>query len=115
MQFFLKRPIIKKLNPINKFLKNNFFILKKLIWGIISWYLTIGPAINWGKKRIKNAYLIKFFGIITLFFKSTKYVICWNVKKEIAKGNSIFAKLIFSWKIKLILSLIQTFYQQRGV
>ena len=58
-------------------------------WGIISWWCTIGPAINCGKKVTNRKYFSRSYSRASPRAVSTRKAICWKVKKEIASGRMI--------------------------
>ena len=59
-------------------------------------YLTIGPAINCGKKEIYNPTFKIFFCTCPFsLYTSITYDIAWNVKNEIPIGSAIVGIVLF--------------------
>ena len=67
-------------------------------------YLTIGPAINCGKKMINNENFLKFRLSKTSSYASTKKARVWKVTKLKANGNGIFK--YWTSKLKIIFTLL---------
>ena len=110
ISIFFKNPIKININPIEILLK---FILLLFLWvycGTIWLYLTIGPAINCGKKITNKKNFLNSIFLIFSSWESIKKAITWKVTKLKANGNGNSKNCKLVLNIKFIFRIRKSVY-----